>query len=191
MKDKNLTASEQVADEVMKKKKSSANLNFGQENILPGDNSRYLRHALATMNLPPIDISNDDQVQERIIWYFNHCAEDDMKPTVAGLSNSLGVDRKTLYDWKRGRYRNQDGKRMDMIQAAYGLLAELWEDYMMNGKVNPASGIFIGKNHFDYTDEQKVVIEPKNPLGDIDNPDEIRQRYVEDTVEEDILIDKE
>ena len=45
----------------------------------PGDNSRYLRHALVTLDQPPIDISDEKQVEERIFWYFNHCIEDDMR----------------------------------------------------------------------------------------------------------------
>ena len=44
--------------------------NFGEENIQAGDNSRYLRHALATLELPPIDISNAAQVSDRLGWYF-------------------------------------------------------------------------------------------------------------------------
>ena len=48
---------------------------FGQENVQPGDNSRYLRHALATLNLPPIDIANPVQVAARIEWYFGHCID--------------------------------------------------------------------------------------------------------------------
>lgn len=39
----------------------------GNENLLPGDRGRYLRHALASWDLPVIDISDEKQVEERII----------------------------------------------------------------------------------------------------------------------------
>ena len=42
-------------------------------NVEAGDNSRFLRHALATYNLPPIDISDPQQGKGRLDWYFNHC----------------------------------------------------------------------------------------------------------------------
>ncbi len=52
-----VSLSEEQATEVVKKKRKGNNpqLNFGQEYVQPGDNARYLRHALATYNLPPID----------------------------------------------------------------------------------------------------------------------------------------
>ena len=133
--------------------------NFGQEYIEPGDNSRYIRHALATMNMPPIDISDGKQVEERIDWYFHHCVDNEMKPTVTGLCNALGITKETLRNWKSGNFRVET--HQDPIRRAYRMLEELWEDYMINGKINPVSGIFIAKNMFpDYRDQQDLVVSP-------------------------------
>lgn len=159
-------------------------MTFGSENIKAGDNSRYLRHALVLLDLPPIDISDDKQVNERIAWYFNHCADNDMKPTVTGLANSLGVSRFTLYEWRTGKRRGLTDNRPEIIQRAYSVLEELWEDYMLNGKINPVSGIFIGLNHFGYTNKQEIVVTPNNPLGEKEDMNEIRQRYLESIPED-------
>jgi hypothetical protein len=141
--------------------------NFGEENIQAGDNSRYLRHALATLNLPPIDISNAEQVSERLGWYFNHCADNDMKPTVNGMCNSLGIHRDTLHTWRTGEYRADSHQAI--IMKAYRVLEELWEDYMLNGKINPVSGIFLSKNLFyGYADKQEFVLTPNNGISDAD-----------------------
>lgn len=158
--------------------------NFGQENIKPGDNSKYIRHALGSLDLPPIDINSDEQVQERIMWYFNHCAESDMKPTVTGLANSLGIDRKTLNDWGRGYRRGKKDNRTSIIRRAYNVLEELWEDYMLNGKINPVSGIFIGKNHFDYADKSEVILRPESPLGEVDDPKTLQNKYLESVADD-------
>ncbi len=174
---------EQVAEKVVKKKKSGK-LNFGQENIEPGDNARYLRHALVSYKLPPIDLDSDEQVEERIIWYFEHCAKDDMKPAVSGLANALGISRFTLHDWCIGKRRGKTDNRTEIIQRAYDVLQELWEQYMLNGKINPVSGIFIGKNHFGLTDKQEVVVTPNNPLDDVDSPEQVSQRYIESVSED-------
>lgn len=141
-----------------------------------GDNARFLRHALASYNLPTIDISDPDQVKERIGWYFQHCLESDMKPTVTGLCNSLGISRDTLNKWKNGETRALT--HSDTIKKAYNILSELWEDYMLNGKINPVAGIFIGKNHFGYSDVQNVEITPK-PLGEIQDQATIEAKYAE------------
>lgn len=152
----------------------------GNENVKPGDMGRYLRHALASWDLPAIDISDEKQVEERIIWYFNHCMEDDIKPTVTGMCNALGVDRKTFYQWGQGDYRKST--HSPIIKKAYKILEEMWEDWMANGKVNPVVGIFLGKNHFGYADKQDIVVTPNNPLGDAQNEEEIRQRYIDSVV---------
>lgn len=150
---------------------------FGQEHIEPGDNSRYLRHALATLNMPPIDISDNKQVEERLQWYFLHCADNDMKPTVNGMCNALGIHRDTMATWRTGEYRSDT--HQGIIQRAYRLLEELWEDYMLNGKINPVSGIFLSKNFFGYSDKQEVVLTPNNPLGETRDPKEIEAKYAE------------
>lgn len=147
---------------------------FGEDNVKPGDNSRYLRHALASWGLPPIDISDPVQVEKRMMEYFNYCLDNDRKPNMVGLANWLGVGKDTLNSWKRGEYRTTT--HSPLIQKAAELMEEQWVDYMLNGKVNPASAIFIGKNHFGYKDVQDVVVTPNNPLGDAPTEDQIRER---------------
>lgn len=177
---------EETAKEVAQKNSPAHNPEgkggFGYVNVKPGDNARYLRHALAIYNLPPIDISDEKQVEERITWYFEHCIKGDMKPTVTGMANALGVDRKTLYGWSRGQVR--DVTHFPVVQKAMHALEELWEDYMQNGKINPVSGIFLGKNHFGYVDKQEISVEPKNPLGEAEDAEEIRQRYIAEHAED-------
>ena len=143
------------------------NKNFCVENVQAGDNSRYLRHALATLELPPIDISNAAQVSDRLGWYFNHCADSDMKPTVNGMCNALGIHRDTLHAWRTGEYRADSHQAI--VMKAYRVLEELWEDYMLNGKINPVSGIFLSKNLFyGYADKQEFVLTPNSGLSEED-----------------------
>lgn len=133
--------------------------NYGQEYVEPGDNSKYIRHALATLDLPPIDIADPKQVSDRIDWYFDHCANNEMKPTVTGFCNALGVHKDTIRSWHTGEYRANTHQAI--IVKAYKVLEELWEDYMLNGKINPVSGIFLGKNQWSgYTDKQEFVLTP-------------------------------
>ena len=140
-----------------------------------GDTSRFLRHVLANKGMPPIDISDAVQVEERLNWYFNHCMEDDIKPTIGGLCNSLGIARQTLNDWKNAKTRA--GTHSDIIKKAYEMMDELWEHYMMNGKINPVTGIYLGKVLYGHIEEQHVVITPNNPLGDSSDYATIEEKY--------------
>ena len=148
-----------------------------KEQTEPGDNSKYIRHALATLNLPPIDIADPAQVEERIDWYFNHCVDSDMKPTVKGFCNAIGVHRDTIHTWRTGEFRA--GTHQAIICKAYDLLEEMWENYMLNGKINPVSGIFLGKNNFGYADKQEYVLTPNQQKVTLDDVKVIESKYDE------------
>jgi len=155
---------------------------FGQENVEPGDNSRYLRLARVAMNLAPINPHDPVQLEGRINEYFDFCEQNDMKPNIIGMANWIGVSRVTLNAWRRGEMTAEENT--EVINKARIVLEDMWQMYMMNGKINPASGIFLGKNLFGYRDVQDVVVEPKNPLGDVQDADELRKR-----IEADIVVD--
>ena len=150
---------------------------IGEEKVQPGDNARYLRYALASWNLPPIDIADEKQVEKRIGEYFTFCIENDRKPNMVGMANWLGVAQETLKSWKRGDYRTETHSAV--IKKACGMLEELWQDYMHNGKINPASGIFLGKNMFGYKDQQEVVVTPNQVLGEPESNAALAEKYAE------------
>lgn len=177
------TKDEQIAEQVVKKKRNRPDLaNFGAENVKPGQNSRYLRMARVSRDLPPIDISDPKQVDERINLYFDFCEQNDRKPSILGIANWLGVCRDTLNSWKRGEYRS--ATHSALIEKAVMMLEEQWVDYMQNGLVNPASGIFLGKNMFGYKDVQDVTIRPETPLGEVPDQKLLEERIASVVVEE-------
>lgn len=128
------------------------------QNMEPGDNSKFLSLALAVRNMPPINRADPVQVEQRVGEYLDLCCQYDVKPTVKGLCNALRIERTTIFEWKRGIVRA--GTHQEVILRAYDLLEELWENYMQNGKINPVSGIFLGKNNFGYADKQEYVLTP-------------------------------
>jgi hypothetical protein len=139
---------------------------FGQEFVEPGDNSRYLGHAMTIMRMPLVDLNDPEAVRDRCNWYFEHCFNNDMKPTVSGLCNAFKIQRSTLLEWKRGTYRKDTHQAI--ILEAYAIMETLWEDYMQNGKINPVSGIFLAKNNFGYQDKQEMVLTPNQQNEAVD-----------------------
>ena len=172
---------EQVTDVVKQKRKRNRPdlANFGQEYIEPGDNARYIAFNMQFMNLPKLDFNDVPAVQKRIEMYFQLCYEQDMKPGVAGLAYSLGVDRKTLWAWKAGQNRSANVSLIDTIKKAYAFLELLWEQYMQNGKISPPNGIFLGKNNFGYVDQMDVVVTPNNPYQAASD-EELKGKYLTD-----------
>ncbi|MBR0161927.1 MAG: hypothetical protein IJQ02_11690 [Oscillospiraceae bacterium] len=167
-----------VTDIVQKKHRNRPDLaNYGEEHAEPGDNARFLRLARVSQTLPPIDISDPKQVEDRINLYFDFCEQNDRKPNIKGLGNWLGVDATTVNSWRRGEYRG--GTHSPVIKRAVDILEEMWWDYGQNGKCNPASWIFIGKNAFQMKDVQDVIVTPQAPLGETIDAEEIEKKYRE------------
>lgn len=166
-------------------------------NLEPGDNAKYLNAALqvAELGKNKIDLSDPDpsKLQVRIQEYFDLMATQDKKPTYTGLAMAIGITRATLYTvikdiptgtWARnycGHTHTYASKACrELILQAVDVMTILWEDYMQNGKINPASGIFIGKNFYNMRDEVEHVITPNtNPLDEM-STDDIAQRYLND-----------
>ena len=163
--------------DVQPRRKRSDLQNFGEENVQPGDNTKFLRHALMIRDLPPIEIADPVQVQNRINEYFTLCDVNDMKPTATGFRNALKISKATLWQWRQGNYR--EDTHQGIICEAYDVLEALWEDYMQNGKINPVSGIFLGKNNFGYQDKQEYVVTPNTGGVQEIDPTVIEAKYAE------------
>lgn len=186
----NTDITEAQVREVVKRKRNRPDLaKFGEEYTEPGDNARFIREARIAFDggmerklLPPIDISDPEQVRHRISEYLDFCEMNDKKPSVIAMANWIGVSRDTLNSWKRGECRGET--HSDVIKKALLLMEEIWYDLMQNGKINPGSGIFLGKNMFGYKDVADVVVTPNNPMQGMD-AESARQRLIEAVPDED------
>jgi hypothetical protein len=179
----------EVVKEIVKKPKGKPRggnniLTDAALNVEEGDNTKYVMLGARLFNLPSIDLKDPSQVNDRLNEFFKIHAEADMKPTVSGMGMALGLDRRRLWEIKVGvTDRNQDIPTLtrDLIKKAYEYMEILWENYMQNGKINPVSGIFLGKNNFGYQDKTEYVVTP-NTQNDSDyDADSIRSRYLIDS----------
>ena len=149
-----------------------------------GDNNKFTSMGLWLMNLPKIDVHDPEAVQQRLNDYFGYMASQDAKPTVAGMAMALGMDRRRLWEIKTGNYHTSKSLEdlpnevTDSIKKAYSLMEYLWENYMVNGKINPVTGIFLGKNNSGYQDKQEMVLTPNTQNESDFSEDDLRKRYM-------------
>ena len=149
----------------------------------PGDNRKYILHSLRLADLGKVDLTSTEEVAQRITTYFEICAEDDMKPSVAGLALALDIDRTYLWEIRAGR-KGKNPEVANALKRAMKILDLQMVDYMQNGKINPVSGIFLMKNNFGYADKQEVILTPNSPLGDTKDTKELEERYLDSVVDE-------
>lgn len=172
-----------------KKRKKSSNWlspeNYLQ-NLKPGDNTTLIGINIKLIGLPDIDMNNPTEVADRLSEYFRLYAEADVKPTVAGMAIALnGMSTNQLRCIVHNRASGGDGYKPAItrevalvVKKAYSTLENLWESYMNSGKINPVSGIFLGKNNYGYQDKTEYVVTPNQ--GDTDNysAEDIKKRYL-------------
>lgn len=154
-------------------------------NLEEGDNNKFTSMGLWLMNLPKIDVHDPEAVEQRLNDYFGYMASQDAKPTVAGMAMALGMDRRRLWAIKNNQPTGGAGyttalppEVADCIKKAYSLMEYLWENYMVNGKINPVTGIFLGKNNFGYQDKQEMVLTPNTQNESDFSEDDLRKRYM-------------
>lgn len=161
-----------------------------QLDLKPGDNNRFAQKNLELFRLPKVDLMDNEAVLSRIDEYFAIMAKYDSKPTVTGLAMALGIDRRRLWEIKTQNFGNVTGKYtqlpeevVETIRKTYDYLEIMWEDYMLNGKINPVSGIFLGKNNFGYQDKTEYVLTPNSQKEEFD-AESIRKRYLIEAAED-------
>lgn len=152
-----------------------------------GDNAKYMRVNIQLFQMSKVDLHDPDAVNERLSEFFQIFTENDMKPTIAGMAMALGIDRRRLWEIKtgntqgRGDINTLPGEVRDAVKKAYLVMENLWETYMNSGKINPVSGIFLGKNNFGYQDKQEMVLTPNTQNESDFNEDDLRKRYLTDS----------
>lgn len=128
-----------------------------------GENSKFLMHDMKLYKLPPVDMEDQNAVQQRIDTYFYICAEDDVKPSVASLALAFNVSRFTLFDWisnRQGVIKHPEV--INTLKTAYNLINSYYEHMMNNGRINPVSGIFLMKNNMGYKDTTDYIVTTGN-----------------------------
>lgn len=183
---------EQKDVQVIKKKPRGGNSPVIGDNGLmleKGDNAKIMSINIALFNMQDIDMTDAQAVTGRLGEYFVLYEQADLKPTVAGMAIALnGMSRQTLTAIAHDRVTGSTGYKSALppevtatIKKAYKMMENMWETYMNSGKINPVSGIFLGKNNYGYQDKTEYVLTP-NTQNDSDyDAEDIRQRYLIDS----------
>ena len=138
--------------------------NKKQKGNEPGKVGKYVAHAMATLRYTPPDLDNIVSIRACADRYLLDCIENDIIPNITGLCRRIGITTRTLNEWKAGRSRNPDYK--NFAQQYAQLIEEVIVDLSLDNKCNNIAAIVQLKNHFGYTDEQKMVVENKQSVID-------------------------
>lgn len=173
-------AENKIVDMVQqKKKRSRPDLSELQTpHCEPGEISRMIKQAMTISHWPECDTNNAEQVAERIDLYHSFCFENDIKPDMSGMALAFGVSRKTLWAWENGVDSNKPQAVRNVLKKGRQINEILLSQMMLNGKINPVTGIFLLKNSHEFRDQTDVVLTPNTPLQNMD-ADTARHRILD------------
>lgn len=157
----------EITDIVVEKRKppvgyKNSPINPENQYLFEDDNEKtaFTRKALGEImeywDVPKVQ-STEEAIQ-RTKEYFERCAIKGIKPLVEEYAFALGISRATLWDWETGRRNGPIDA--DVIKRAKEAIAMFDARLVTEGKLNPVTYIFRGKNYYGLKDQQDVVVTP-------------------------------
>ena len=132
----------------------------GGEALEPSKTAMFIDFNMKLSKLPMVELTDRKAVHKRIDEYFDLCREYHTRPSVEGLALAYRVGREQFLRIARGQNKNVPKWLTDEFGFALQILNSLWADFAQNGQINPINSIFIGKNNFNYRDQQDIILTP-------------------------------
>ena len=146
-----------------------------------------IQNALDTFKAPTPDLHKPEEVQQAIINYFESCKRNHVRPGNLGLYAALGMSRQDYNDVIRGKNKSKvSPAAIDMLKKANRAIGAYRENLALNGKINPVTYIFMGKNYDGLTDTQQIEVSAAPAPAATMTPEEVAKQ-----IEQDIPIDAE
>lgn len=124
-------------------------------------------------------VQNDEELCERLNWFFQQCAESQQLITVEKMCVALGYSKTAVGDWIRGTRSGFSPYTKDIVKQAVELIAAADADLAQEGRIQPVVYLFRAKNYYNMSDKQEVVITPNNPLDEYQDAKTIEAKYQE------------
>lgn len=116
---------------------------------------------------------SDEESAQRMLEFFTVCIENGEVPTVEKMALAQGVVRQTLWEWEQGKIGST---RADIVRKGKEMIASYDAEMVAKGKMNPVAYIFRAKNYFGMKDQQDIMVTPKNPMDEVERPEDIAKR---------------
>jgi len=163
----------------------------GHNNILtqttatPADISNLTSLALSVFMIETPDLHDPEQVQQAIINYFQTCQDHGTRPGNLGLYAALGLSRQDYHNIVTGKVKHKVSPEcIDMMKKAARAVGVYREGLAMEGKINPVTYIFMGKNYDGLQDQTQIEVTAQTGPAASMTPEQIARQ-----IEKDIPID--
>lgn len=141
--------------------------------------AKCIENNLAFFNVGMNKVKNDEELCERLNFFFSECARTQQLPTVEKMANCVGYHRQSLFNWEKGVERGFSPATGEIIRKAKQILAGIDAELAQEGKIQPVVYLFRSKNFYGMRDQQDVVVTPNTNAIDSADLETIEAKYAE------------
>lgn len=139
--------------------------------------AKVITNTMAFAKVGDDRVKTEDELCERLDYFFAECARTQQLPTVEKMCLCLGYDRTTINDWQTGRRKGVGPNCAIIIKKAKEILANIDAELAQEGKIQPVVYLFRSKNYYGLADKQEVVVTPNSQNIAEGNYEELQKRY--------------
>ena len=122
-------------------------------------------------------VRNDDELAERLAWFFEYCFQTGQLITFEKLGLATGYTKSWVMDIISGKTGGFTKNTATLLKKAKEFIATLDGELALQSKIQPVVYMFRAKNFYGMADKQEHVITPNNPLGDSSDYATIEAKY--------------
>ena len=156
----------------------------------PAELNKLTQQALDTFLLSvnnTVDLHDAQSVQSAIIDYFQTCQKNGLRPGNLGLYAALNMSKQDYNDVIRGKNKSKASlASIDLMKKAVRAIGAYREGLALEGKINPVTYIFMGKNYDGLEDQTRIDITATRAQDPELTPEQVARQ-----IEKDIPIDIE
>lgn len=124
-------------------------------------------------------VKSDEELCERLDWFFQNCAETKQLPTVEKMCLAIGKPRESVFEIINGVQRGFSNETASILMKAKNLIASLDAELAQEGKIQPVVYLFRAKNFYGMRDQQEMVLTPNNRLSEYQDRKTIEAKYAD------------
>lgn len=113
-------------------------------------------------------VMSDDDLCERLAWFFTRCFESGQLITFEKMCLALGYTKGWVADILSGKNIGFSHETATILKKAREFIASCDGELALQSKIQPVVYMFRAKNFYGMTDKQEMVVTPNNPLGEAD-----------------------
>lgn len=153
----------------------------------PAELANLAGYTLAVFQSTEPDLHSPEEVQAAIVNYFQNCQAHGLRPGNLGLYAALGLSRQDYNNIITGKSKSKASPAcIDILKKAARAVGVYREGLAMEGKINPVTYIFMGKNYDGLQDQTTLNISADPGPAARMTPEEVAKQ-----IEKDIPIDAE